>query len=193
MSGKLTELFPVRVLVLSSIGSRHGKHDDTPRRHDPTELEQQQQPFNRGPGAPTAQLWRDVESGRAGDRVSTDNMPVLDPAASPLGVVDEAANVPSSPKGLRSPDCRDRDNRERDDGRTLLDHGHQEPPLRLVVACGALLAIPLSVGASPISFRRARDADLLIGHQKSHPHANQLIIHHEAEELRAPAVAASAA
>jgi hypothetical protein len=53
--------------------------------------------------------------------VSTDNMPVLDPAASPLGVVDEAADVPSSPNGLQSPDCRDRDNRERDNRRTPLD------------------------------------------------------------------------
>jgi hypothetical protein len=47
----------------------------------------------RGPGATTAQLRRDIESGATGDKIA-----VLDPAMSPLGTDDEAAGVPPTPE-----------------------------------------------------------------------------------------------
>jgi hypothetical protein len=70
------------------------KHDDMPRHDDPTELEPRPRtPPDRGPGATVAQLRQDIDSGATGDKV-----PVLDPAASPLGTDAEAAGVPPSPE-----------------------------------------------------------------------------------------------
>lgn len=63
------------------------QHDAMPRHDDPTELEPRPQPA--GPGANSAQLRRDIEAGATGDK-----LPVLDPAASPLGTDDEAAGTP---------------------------------------------------------------------------------------------------
>jgi hypothetical protein len=70
------------------------RQDDMPRHDDPTEIEPRPQPAPmRGPGATTAQLRRDIESGATGDRIA-----VLDPAASPLGTDDEAAGAPPTPE-----------------------------------------------------------------------------------------------
>lgn len=67
--------------------------DDRPRRMDPTELEPRPLPAPPPDGQSTsAQLRRDVESGATGDKV-----PVLDPAAAPLGTDDEAAGAHTSP------------------------------------------------------------------------------------------------
>ena len=70
------------------------KHDDMPRHDDPTELEPRPRRIpDDGPRATMAQLRQDIDSGATGDKV-----PVLDPAASPLGTDDEAAGVPASPE-----------------------------------------------------------------------------------------------
>lgn len=67
--------------------------DGMPKRSDPTELEPRPQPAPPPDGHSTsAQLRRDIESGATGDKV-----PVLDPAAAPLGTDDEAAGAQSSP------------------------------------------------------------------------------------------------
>jgi hypothetical protein len=71
------------------------RQDDMPRHDDPTEIEPRPQPapmHGSRPGATTAQLRRDIESGATGDRVA-----VLDPASTPLGTDDEAAGAPPSP------------------------------------------------------------------------------------------------
>lgn len=67
--------------------------DDLPRHDDPTELEPRPQPAAPPTGrSTTAQLRRDIESGATGDKV-----PVLDPAAAPLGTDAEAAGAPAPP------------------------------------------------------------------------------------------------
>jgi hypothetical protein len=70
------------------------QRDGLPRHDDPTEIEPRPSPAPmRGPGATTAQLRRDIESGATGDKIA-----VLDPAMSPLGTDDEAAGVPPTPE-----------------------------------------------------------------------------------------------
>lgn len=74
------------------------KHDDMPRRDDPTELEPRPRPApppaqdgGAGRGSTVAQLRQDIDSGATGDKVA-----VIDPAMSPLGTDDEAAGAPPS-------------------------------------------------------------------------------------------------
>jgi hypothetical protein len=70
------------------------KHDDMPRHDDPTELEPRpRRPPDDGSRATVAQLRQDIDSGATGDKV-----PVLDPAAAPLGTDAEAAGAPPSPE-----------------------------------------------------------------------------------------------
>jgi len=65
-----------------------------PRHDDPTEITPRPRPASdRGPGATTSQLRRDIDSGATGDKV-----PVIDPASSPLGTDDEAAAAPPTPE-----------------------------------------------------------------------------------------------
>jgi hypothetical protein len=122
-----------------------GKQDDMPQHDDPTELEPRpHQPPDRGPDATTAQLRRDIESGATGDKV-----PVLDPAASPLGTDDEAAGVPPSPDLVAVAR-----KLERADRRAPLDPtDNTEDRYGLRLAGGLLLAVLLAVGAYLISFR----------------------------------------
>jgi hypothetical protein len=71
------------------------RDDDLPRHGDPTELEPRPQPPpapRGGAGATVEQLRGDIDSGATGDKV-----PVLDPAAAPLGTDAEAAGVPVRP------------------------------------------------------------------------------------------------
>lgn len=70
------------------------RHDDMPRHDDPTELEPRpRRAPDDGPRATVAQLRQDIDSGATGDKV-----PVLDPAASPLGTDAEASGAPPSPE-----------------------------------------------------------------------------------------------
>lgn len=69
-----------------------------PNSDDPTELE----PRKQSPSVPeshstAAQLRRDVEIGATSDKV-----PALDPAASPLGTDDEAAGAPLAPEAINA-------------------------------------------------------------------------------------------
>ena len=72
------------------------ERDDMPRQDDPTELEPRPRPApppDHVRGATVAQLRQDITSGATGDKV-----PVLDPAASPLGTDAAAAGTPPSPE-----------------------------------------------------------------------------------------------
>jgi len=70
------------------------RHDNLPRRDDPTELEPRPRPPPEpGATATTAQLGADIDSGATGDKV-----PVIDPAASPLGTDAEAAGATPAPR-----------------------------------------------------------------------------------------------
>lgn len=72
------------------------RRDELPRHDDPTEIEPRPQPASRrGPGATTAQLKQDTDSGAAGDKVA-----VFDPGAADLGTGAEAAGTPPTPEML---------------------------------------------------------------------------------------------
>lgn len=67
-----------------------------PRHDDPTEIEPRPNPPPMtGTGATASQLRQDIDSGATGDKV-----PMLDPAAAPLGSDAEASGVPPTPKTL---------------------------------------------------------------------------------------------
>ena len=122
------------------------KHDDMPRRDDPTELEPRPRPApspDRASDATVAQLRQDITSGATGDKV-----PVLDPAMSPLGTDEEAAGTPPSP-GLVAAVRR----AERTDPHPAAhphDRGGSRLGLRL--AGGLLLAVALAAVALWFSF-----------------------------------------
>ena len=64
--------------------------NDLPRRDDPTEITPRPRPTAPATAAPNVtHLRRDIEAGATGDK-----LPMLDPAASPLGTDDEAGGVP---------------------------------------------------------------------------------------------------
>jgi hypothetical protein len=121
------------------------KHDDMPRHDDPTELEPRpRRPPDRGPGATTAQLRGDIDSGATGDKV-----PVLDPAASPLGTDDEAGGAPTSPEVVAA--VRQQERADRRSPLDPTDTGQDRYGLRLIG--GILLAVMLAAVAYWISFR----------------------------------------
>lgn len=63
--------------------------NDLPRHDDPTEITPRPRPTPLATAAPNVtHLRRDIEAGATGDK-----LPVLDPAASPLGTDDEAGGV----------------------------------------------------------------------------------------------------
>jgi hypothetical protein len=65
-------------------------NNDLPRRGDPTEINPRPRPTAADTPAPNvAHLRRDIEAGATGDK-----LPMLDPAASPLGTDDEAGGAP---------------------------------------------------------------------------------------------------
>jgi hypothetical protein len=70
------------------------KHNNLPRRDDPTELESRPRPPPE-PGSrdTVAQLKHDIDSGATGDKV-----PVTDPSSAPLGTDEEAGGAPPSPE-----------------------------------------------------------------------------------------------
>lgn len=63
--------------------------NDLPRHDDPTEINPRPRPTPLATAAPNVtHLRRDIEAGATGDK-----LPMLDPAASPLGTDDEAGGV----------------------------------------------------------------------------------------------------
>ncbi len=67
---------------------------DMPRHEDPTEIEPRPKPTPlRDDGATSSELRHDIDSGATGDK-----LPMLDPAAAPLGSDAEASGVPPAPK-----------------------------------------------------------------------------------------------
>lgn len=65
-----------------------GRHD-LPRHDDPTEINPRPRPTSAATAAPNVtHLRRDIEAGATGDK-----LPMLDPAASPLGTDDEAGGT----------------------------------------------------------------------------------------------------
>lgn len=60
-----------------------------PKNNDPTEIEPRPQPATPGASPNLMQLRQDIDAGATGDKV-----PMLDPAASPLGTNAEAAGTP---------------------------------------------------------------------------------------------------
>jgi len=64
--------------------------NDLPRHDDPTEINPRPRPTPLATLSPnTTHLRRDIEAGATGDK-----LPMLDPAASPLGTDDEAGGAP---------------------------------------------------------------------------------------------------
>jgi hypothetical protein len=120
------------------------KHDDMPRHDDPTELEPRPRPApDDGPRATVAQLRQDIDSGATGDKV-----PVLDPAASPLGTDAEAAGAPPSPEMIAA--LRQAERAERRSPLDPTDTQADPHGLRLI---GALaLAVVLAGVAMLLSF-----------------------------------------
>ena len=120
------------------------KHDDTPRRDDPTELEPRPRtPPDRGPGATLMQLKQDIDSGATGDKV-----PVLDPSSTPLGTDAEAAGFPVPPETMAA--LREAERAER---RSPLDPADTEEDRRgLRLVGGIALAVALAAVAVWFSF-----------------------------------------
>jgi hypothetical protein len=122
------------------------RHDDMPRRDDPTELEPRPRPApspGRAPDATVAQLRQDITSGATGDKV-----PVLDPAMSPLGTDDEAAGAPPSPELVAA--VRRTERTDPHPSAHPHDRGGSRLGLRLVG--GILLAVALAAVALWFSF-----------------------------------------
>ena len=107
-----------------------------PKHDDPTEIE----PRPAVPPAPGArsnltQLRRDITSGATGDKV-----PVIDPAATPLGTDDEAAGAPPSPEMIAAVRRHERETAPRRSPLDPTDPGRDSRPAWQFAAAVALLA-----------------------------------------------------
>lgn len=116
------------------------KHDDTPRHDDPTEIEPRPAPPpDYVPNPNVAHLKQDIAGGATGDKI-----PMLDPAAAPLGTDDEAAGTPPTWREVAEARAA-----ERATSRGLerpADRGEDRHRLRLI---GALLAL-VALGAAAL-------------------------------------------
>jgi hypothetical protein len=105
--------------------------DDLPRHGDPTEIEPRPEtPPMRGPGATTAQLKADIDSGATGDKVA-----VFDPGAAPLGTGAEAAGTPMTPEMIQL----DREMQR------MQNAPHGDPGRRMGIGKGGVVAGTLAV------------------------------------------------
>ena len=119
--------------------------DRMPRHDDPTEIEPRPSPPPpAGSAATTAQLQRDIDSGATGDKV-----PILDPAAAPVGTDAEAAGTPPSPQVVAAT----RRAEQAGSAPEPSGLGHGRGGLGARLAGGLLLAVALAALAFWFSFR----------------------------------------